>query len=64
MVKRFQSPNLRRVRVVKDDTSISVEPEFWDQFRLITMMQGTTISRLLAEINRTGRLLGATAYAH
>jgi hypothetical protein len=46
-----------RVRVGKEDTTISVELEFWDQFRLITMMQRTTISRLLAEINQTMRLL-------
>jgi predicted DNA-binding ribbon-helix-helix protein len=38
-------------------TSIHVEPEFWEQFRLITMERGTTIGKLLAEIDRTHRLL-------
>jgi hypothetical protein len=53
MAKRFQSPNLRRVRVGKDDTTISVEPEFWDQFRLITKMQRTTISTELRQYRPT-----------
>ena len=38
-------------------TSIHVEPEFWEQFRLATMERGTTIGKLLAEIDRTHRLL-------
>ena len=39
------------------DTSITVEPEFWEQLRLMTMERQTTIGKLLAEIDRTGRLL-------
>jgi hypothetical protein len=31
-------------------TSINAEPEFWEQFRLIVMERGTTISELLAEL--------------
>jgi predicted DNA-binding ribbon-helix-helix protein len=38
-------------------TSISVEPDFWKQFRLIVIERQTTISNLLAEIERTMRLL-------
>ena len=57
MVKRFQSPNLRRVWVGKGDTTINVEPEFWDQFKLIALEHRATISALLAEIDRTMRLL-------
>jgi predicted DNA-binding ribbon-helix-helix protein len=38
-------------------TSISVEPDFWEQFRLIVIERRTTISNLLAEIERTMRLL-------
>ena len=46
-----------RVRVGRGDTTISVEPEFWDQFKLIAFEHRTTISALLAEIDRTMRLL-------
>ena len=35
----------------------TVEPEFWEQFPLMTMERQTTIGKLLAEIDRTGRLL-------
>ena len=37
--------------------AINAEPEFWEQFRLIVMERGTTISELLAEIDRKHRLL-------
>jgi len=56
-MKRFQSPCLHHVRINGRDTSITVEPEFWEQFRLMTMERQTTIGKLLAEIDRTGRLL-------
>ena len=36
---------------------ISLEPEFWDLFRLATIERRTTIGKLLAEIDRTHRLL-------
>jgi predicted DNA-binding ribbon-helix-helix protein len=38
-------------------TAIHVEHEFWELFRLATMERGVTISKLLAEIDRTHRLL-------
>ena len=55
-MKRFQSPCLHHARINGRDTSITVEPEFWEQFRLMTMERQTTIGKLLAEIDRTGRL--------
>jgi predicted DNA-binding ribbon-helix-helix protein len=51
-MKRFQSPCLHHVRINGRDTSITVEPEFWKQFRLMTMERQTTIGKLLAEIDR------------
>jgi predicted DNA-binding ribbon-helix-helix protein len=51
-MKRFQSPCLHHVRINGRDTSITVEPEFWKQFRLMTMERQTTIGKPLAEIDR------------
>jgi predicted DNA-binding ribbon-helix-helix protein len=48
---------VHNVKLSGRETSISLEPEFWEQFRLITMERGTTIGKLLAEIDRTQRLL-------
>ena len=48
---------VHNVKLSGRDTSISLEPEFWEQFRLITMERRTTIGKLLAEIDRTQRLL-------
>ena len=48
---------VHNVKLSGRDTSISLEPEFWEQFRLITMERRTTIGKLLAEIDRTHRLL-------
>ena len=36
---------------------INVEPEFWDQLRLITLERQTTMAKLITEIDRIGRLL-------
>ena len=49
--------NIHSVKVDGRMTSINAEPEFWEQFRLIVMERGTTISELLAEIDRKHRLL-------
>jgi predicted DNA-binding ribbon-helix-helix protein len=38
-------------------TSITLEADFWEQFRLIVLEHGTTIGSLLSEIERTMRLL-------
>jgi predicted DNA-binding ribbon-helix-helix protein len=57
MTKGFKSPNVHNVWLKGRYTSISVEPDFWVQFRLIVIERRTTISNLLAEIERTMRLL-------
>jgi hypothetical protein len=57
MTKGFKSPNIHNVWLKGRYTSISVEPDFWEQFRLIVIERQTTISSLLAEIERTMRLL-------
>jgi predicted DNA-binding ribbon-helix-helix protein len=38
-------------------TSIVLELEYWDQLRLIAFERRSTITALLSEINRKGRLL-------
>jgi predicted DNA-binding ribbon-helix-helix protein len=50
MTKGFKSPNIHNVWLNGRQTSISVEPDFWEQFRLIVIERRTTISNLLAEI--------------
>jgi predicted DNA-binding ribbon-helix-helix protein len=57
MTKGFKSPNIHNVWLKGRYTSISVEPDFWEQFRLIVIERRTSISNLLAEIERTMRLL-------
>ena len=57
MTKGFKSPNVHNVWLKGRYTSISVEPDFWEEFRLIVIERRTTISNLLAEIERTMRLL-------
>ena len=56
MAKRLQSPDMRHVRVGKDNTTITLENEFWEQLRIIAVTRNTAISQLLAEIDRTMRL--------
>jgi predicted DNA-binding ribbon-helix-helix protein len=36
---------------------VSVEPDFWQHFRLIAFERRSTITALVSEINRKGRLL-------
>jgi predicted DNA-binding ribbon-helix-helix protein len=47
----------RNTQIDGHKSSISVEPEFWDQLRLAAWERQTTLTNLLIEINRTGRLL-------
>jgi predicted DNA-binding ribbon-helix-helix protein len=54
---RLQSPDIRNVRVGGRRTSISVEPDIWDHLRVIAAKNGLSISRIMAEINRSYRLL-------
>ena len=57
---------VHNVKLSGRETSISLEPEFWEQFRLITMERGTTIGKLVAEIDRSAcfhtRDLGVLGY--
>ena len=56
MAKRLHSPDMRHVRVGKDNTTITLEDEFWEQLRIIAVTRNVAISQLLAEIDRTMRL--------
>jgi predicted DNA-binding ribbon-helix-helix protein len=56
MAKRLQSPDMRHVRVGKDNTTITLEDEFWEQLRIIAVTRNVAISQLLAEIDCTMRL--------
>ena len=47
---------MRHVRVGKDNTTITLEDEFWEQLRIIAVTRNVAISQLLAEIDRTMRL--------
>jgi hypothetical protein len=42
MTKGFKSPNIHNVWLKGRYTSISVEPDFWEQFRLIVIERRTT----------------------
>ena len=56
-LRRFQSPFKHTVWVRGHRTSITVEPEFWDQLRLITFEYQTSMTALITEIDRTMRLM-------
>ena len=47
---------MRHVRVGKDNTTITLEEELWEQLRIIAVTRNVAISQLLAEIDRTKRL--------
>jgi predicted DNA-binding ribbon-helix-helix protein len=51
MARRLQSPDMRHVRVGKDNTTITLENEFWEQLRVIAITRNIAISQLLAEID-------------
>jgi predicted DNA-binding ribbon-helix-helix protein len=56
--KRLQSPFKRTVRLRGlYQSSVTLETGFWDQLRQIATERQTTLSDVLAEINRKGRLL-------
>jgi predicted DNA-binding ribbon-helix-helix protein len=57
MGKRLQSPDKHSVLIKGRSTSLTIEPDFWEQFRLIVMEHGVTVGVLLTEIERTMRLL-------
>ena len=56
-IKQFRSPQRHPVWLHGRFTSISVEAEFWEQFKLIVLEHRTTVGKLLAEIDRTVRLM-------
>jgi predicted DNA-binding ribbon-helix-helix protein len=56
-LRRFQSPFKHTVWVRGQRTSITVEREFWDQLRLITIEYQTSMTALITEIDRTMRLM-------
>jgi predicted DNA-binding ribbon-helix-helix protein len=56
-MEQFKSPFKRSITLDGHRTSIAVEPEFWEQLRLITIERRTTTAKLIAEIDRTMRLL-------
>jgi predicted DNA-binding ribbon-helix-helix protein len=56
MAKRLQSPDMRHVRVGKDNTTITLQEEFSEQLRIIAVARNVAISQLLAEIDRAMRL--------
>jgi predicted DNA-binding ribbon-helix-helix protein len=57
MGKRLQSPDKHSVLIKGRSTSLTIEPDFWEQFRVIVMEHGVTVGVLLTEIERTMRLL-------
>jgi predicted DNA-binding ribbon-helix-helix protein len=56
-MKRFQSPHARFVKINGRSSSITVESPFWDEFKLMVAERGCTIGTMLAEIDRTMRLM-------
>jgi predicted DNA-binding ribbon-helix-helix protein len=55
--KRLQSPFRRSTWIRRHWSSVSIEYDFRDQLRLIATERQTTLTALLTEINRKGRLL-------
>jgi predicted DNA-binding ribbon-helix-helix protein len=53
----MQSPFRHALWLNGRKTSVNVEPQFWDQLRLIAVERETTLNRLIMEIDRKGRLL-------
>jgi predicted DNA-binding ribbon-helix-helix protein len=43
----------RSVTIAGHRTSVSLEPEFWDALKMIATENGMSLSRLIAEIDRT-----------
>ena len=41
----------RSVRIAGHPTSVSLEPEFWDELRAIAAARGSSVNALIAEID-------------
>jgi predicted DNA-binding ribbon-helix-helix protein len=50
-------PNKRTLVLLGQKTSVTIEPEFWHQLRLIAMEYQTSVTKLITGIDRIGRLL-------
>ena len=50
-------PNKRTLVLLGQKTSVTIEPEFGHQLRLIAMEYQTSVTKLITEIDRIGRLL-------
>lgn len=51
----------RSVRIAHHSTSISLEPEFWDELKSIAARQGVSLNDLIAQVDaaRSGNLSSA-----
>ncbi|HZH27511.1 MAG TPA: ribbon-helix-helix domain-containing protein [Azospirillaceae bacterium] len=51
----------RSVRIAGHQTSVSLEPEFWDELKRIAAARGVSLNQLIAEVDaaRTGNLSSA-----
>jgi len=45
----------RSVRIAGHPTSVSLEPEFWDELKSIASARGSSINKLITEIDATRR---------
>jgi predicted DNA-binding ribbon-helix-helix protein len=57
-------PDIRHVWLDGRYTSLTMEREFWEQFRLITIERRVTVGELLRVIERTGRLQPYRGQSH
>lgn len=51
----------RSVRIAKHNTSISLEPEFWDELKRLAEVKGLSLNQLVAQVDagRTENLSSA-----
>ena len=51
----------RSVRIASHNTSISLEPEFWDELKLLAVRDKVTLTQLIARVDagRNGNLSSA-----
>ena len=51
----------RSIRIARHNTSISLEPEFWDELKAISMQDKLSLNQIVAQIDagRTGNLSSA-----
>lgn len=51
----------RTVRIAHHNTSISLEPEFWDELKTIAVRDGVSLNQLIVNVDaaRTGNLSSA-----